>query len=125
MIGDLIGIYRARRDPRTAAKLAARFAQGQLFDRLTAPLLVPLVLLWVVIVVGGILAALAIWGSIALHGAVGFLGVIPAAIAYAAFRIQAGLRGGLEAVKALAEGYADRGLDRIIPDAEPPTALPD
>ena len=115
MIGDLIGIYRARRDPKTAARLAAKFAQGQVVERVTAPLMLPLVLLWVAIALCAVLVALSLWGSASLHGSLGLFGIIPAAIGYVAFRIQAGLRAGLDRVQALADRYAERGLDHVLP----------
>ena len=114
MIGDVIGIYRARRDPKLAARLAARFAQGQLLDRISAPLLVPLVLLWSVVILCALLVALSVWGFMSLHGAVAWLGLLPAGIGYLAFRVQAGLRAGLRIVQDLAESYTERGMDRVL-----------
>lgn len=125
MIADLFGIYRARHDRAAATKLAAKFAQGQVLDRVTAPLLLPLILLWVAIVVCALLVALSIWGYAALHGSVLMLGVIPAAIGYLAFRIQAGLRMGMSRVQTIAETYTDKGLDSILPSkADDDLALP-
>ncbi|MEM9600302.1 MAG: hypothetical protein AAF926_04710 [Pseudomonadota bacterium] len=114
MIIDLIQIYRARRDPAKAAKLAGRFAQSQAIDRLTAPLLIVHLLLWFVVILMGVLTAGLVLMAVKLHGAIALLSLLTLIMAFAAVMISLGLKSGLDRVKDYAGTLGDRGVDHAV-----------
>lgn len=114
MILDLVAIFRARRDPRLAVKLAARFAQGQAIERITAPLFIAHILLWIlistcVLIIVGLFAA-----ASALHWSVGIAAVIPMLVGGCALIVERGLRTGMDRVRNTADRLTDRGVNRLI-----------
>ena len=114
MILDLVQIFRARRDPARAARLAAGLVRGQAVERAFAPLLLARLALLGVTVVCGIAAALLIWGAAASHWTVALPAILPAVIGFAAVTVHRGLRRGQERVEALAAQMADRGVDAVM-----------
>lgn len=114
MLIDLIQIYRARRDPAKAAKLAGRFAQSQAIDRLTAPLLIVHLLLWLIAILMGALTAGLLFVSVKVHGAIAILSPLTLIVAIAAIMISLGLKSGLDRVKDYAGTLGDRSVDRAV-----------
>jgi len=127
MILDLVAIFRARRDPRLAARLAARFAQDQAIERVTAPLFIAHILLWGVI---GLCALFIIGLAVAgltLHWTLAIPGLIPIVIGGVAIVLELGLRRGMARVRNMASQLTDRGMDRLIPTpkaSDAPTSVP-
>jgi hypothetical protein len=127
MILDLVAIFRARRDPRLAARLAARFAQDQAIERVTAPLFIAHIVLWAIIG----LCALFILGlavaALSLHWTLALPALIPFAIGGVAIVLERGLRRGMARVRNIAGQLTDRGMDRLIQNpktGEAPTSSP-
>ena len=124
----MIAIFRARRDPALATRLAARLARGQLLDRLSAPLLVPQLLLGAVAIVCALLVIAALIGAVTLHWSAAIPAIIPLAVGVLAVVVLRGLRAGLARVRDAAERLTETGMDRVLPvppDADQPTPAPD
>lgn len=114
MIIDLIAIYRARKNRPLAARLAAKFAQGQALDRLTAPLFLVHLVLWLIIGIGSLLFLATLWLAVTWHGSALLPGLLPGGLAFLAFRIDFGLRKGMDRIKAAADSLTDRGMDKLL-----------
>lgn len=115
MLTDLIAIFKARRDPALAARLAAKLAQGQLLDRLSAPLFMVHLIAWAVVLTSLLLAGLFLAAAAQFHWSAGIPAVLPLAAGSLAVFVHVGLRRGLARVRAMAENLTDQGLDRILP----------
>lgn len=114
MILDLIQIFRARSNKALTSKLAVRFAQGQLLDRATAPLLLVHIGLWTISLVTGVIALVLIVASETLHGAIGFVAIIPLAFSIIPAWVSLRLKAGLDRIRAIAAEYSDAQLDRLF-----------
>lgn len=114
MIFDLFAIYRARKHPKLAAKLAARFAQNQTIERVTAPVFIAHLALWVVMALCACFTMGLIWLGVELHWTAALPGLIPLAVGILAFRINAGLQKGMERIRMMAESFTDRRIDRLL-----------
>lgn len=123
MILDLFAIFRARRDPRLAARLGARFAQDQAIERVTAPLFLVHIVLWGVIVICGIIIIGLAVAALSLHWKFALPGLIPVAICGVAIVLERGLRRGMARVRNIASQLTDRGMDRLIPTPLIPTPM--
>lgn len=127
MILDLVAIFRARRDPRLAARLAARFAQDQAIERVTAPLFIAHIALWAVIGLCALFIIAFAVAALSLHWTLALPGLIPFAIGAIAIILERGLRRGMARVRNMASQLTDRGMDRLIPNpkiGDDPTSLP-
>lgn len=113
MIGDIIEIFKARKDPALAAKLGARFASGVAIERLSWPLMIAKFWMGVAILVCVILTGLLAYSAYQFGW--GFLMplLLPAGAAYGFIRIWRGLNKGIERVKTAAQGFTDKGIDRL------------
>lgn len=118
MILDLIQIIRARRDKSLASKLAMRFAQGQLLERATAPLLIVHLCLWTVVIIVGALAVALIHAAIKIHGAISIIAVIPLTLCIIAAWVSFRLKAGLDNIRAIADNYSDSQIDRLFNKTE-------
>lgn len=130
MILDLIAIFRARKHPRQATKLAARFAQGQAIDRLATPIILAQLVLWAIAVLMAIIVVLAVFGGATVHGSILFIALLPALIGCLAAYIAMGIGKGLEMIKERIAALSDRGVDRLASrrtgiDATAPNGSPD
>ncbi len=127
MILDLVAIFRARRDPRLAARLAARFAQDQAIERVTAPLFIARIVLWAVIGLCALFIITLAVSALNLHWTLALPALIPLAIGGVAIVLERGLRRGIARVRNIADQLTDRGMDRLIPNpktGDDPTSSP-
>lgn len=122
MIIDLISIFRARREPKVAAKLAARFAHGQAIERVTAPLLIIHIAIWLGVILMIVLTIMILTLANATHGSVGLLCIIPVTIAVGGAALSIGLKRGLDRIKDIAGRIGDQGIDRAVAWREKVTA---
>lgn len=118
MILDLYQIFRARKDPPLATKLAVRLAQGQLIERMTAPVLLIHILLWMIAGIGIFLSLVLLWAALTWHGVAWVLFPLPTAPAIGAIYISLGLKRGLDHIKTLANSYSDKGVERVMAHAD-------
>ena len=113
MIGDIIEIFKARKNPALATKLGARFATGAAIERLGWPLAIAK--FWMAL--AGLICSVIICGLLYLTFTVaqGFIwpALLPAGLLYVIFRIWTGIDKGLDRVKLAAQTYTDSGIDRI------------
>ncbi|GHA91550.1 hypothetical protein GCM10009069_13410 [Algimonas arctica] len=114
MILELFQIFRARRDTTLASKLALRFAQGQLLERATAPLLIVHLCLWLVAIIMGAIATVLIMTAIKVHGAIIIVAVIPLTAGLISIWISLRLKMGLDRIRTIADGYSDSQIDRFF-----------
>lgn len=119
MIFDLIQIIRARRDKSLVSKLAMRFAQGQLLDRATAPLLLVHLCLWATVFITGAIAMALIIAAIKIHGAIGIIAVIPLTLCIIAAWVSLRLKANLDHIRTIAETYSDSQIDRLLSKTAP------
>lgn len=114
MIIDLIQIFRARHDKALASKLAVRFAQGQMFERATAPLLIAHFVLWAIVIIMGSLAIALILAAIKIHGSLYVIVTVPLCISLAAAWISLRLKSGSDRIKTIANSYSDAQMTRMF-----------
>jgi hypothetical protein len=114
MILDLFQIYRARRDKSLASKLALRFAQGQLLERATAPLLIVHLCLWILAIVMGAIAVALFITATQVHGAIMIIATIPLILCVVPVWVSLRLKAGLDYIRGLAESYSDSHVDRLF-----------
>jgi hypothetical protein len=114
MILDLFQIFRARRDKTLASKLALRFAQGQLLERATAPLLIVHLCLWAIVIIIGAIAAGLILSAVKVHGAIIIVAILPLTVCFISAWISLRLKAGLDNIRAIADGYSDSQIDRLF-----------
>ncbi|GLQ19283.1 hypothetical protein ACFFUB_12755 [Algimonas porphyrae] len=112
MLIELIQIFRARRDPQRAARLAGRLAQNQAIDRLTAPLLLVHILLWGLIIIAIGVAAALLYLAAHSHWSVGLATVLPITIAGLSGALSFGLKAGLDRVRDHAGRIGDLGVEK-------------
>lgn len=124
MILDLIQIFRARSDKALASKLAVRFAQGQLLERATAPLLIVHISLWSVSIIAGAITLILFAASETIHGAIGFAAIIPLILCILPAWMSLRLKAGLDRIRAIAAGYSDAQLDRLFDRDAPHSPTP-
>lgn len=114
MILDLVHIIRARHNKPLASKLALRFAQGQLFERATAPLLIVHLCLWTIVIIMAAIAAIIIASAIKVHGTIMIVALIPLAFCIISTLLSLRLKAGLDRIRTIAEGYSDSQIDRLF-----------
>ena len=114
MLLDAVRIYKARRDPALAAKLAAELARDQALDRALAPLQVAKLLLAAGLAACALLIAGALWLAVAAHGSLALLAVIPALAGLVLFALLRGLQRGQRLVERQAAALVGRGMDLVM-----------
>ena len=121
MIIDLYQIFRARRNPRVAATLAAKLARGQLLDRLSAPFFIIHVTICAIIIASGLLSLVFFLGAARIHETVGLLAWLFAGVAFAALYIGWAFKRGIDIVRRYAEDITDRQFQRAAHRLKPVT----
>ncbi len=126
MISDLLAIYKARRDPALATRLAAKLVQTQAMDRALAPLFIVHVLSWIAIGLCGILSIAGIGGAIFGHWSIIIPTLIPIGLGIGFWKLRTGLSAGEARIRALADAMTSQSLDRVVPLAsqDPAQDLP-
>ena len=113
MIGDMIALFKARKDIPLAKRIASDMVVDGAIDRASWPLAIAK--FWMVIgIIGlGALTALFLWGGIAAHWALAIPAFLFGGLTYLIIRIWRGLNRGVQAVTELAKTELGKRADAI------------
>ena len=103
MLGDIVSLFKARKDSALAKRIASDMIVDGAIDRASWPLAIAKFWMGLGLILLGILSALLLWGAIATHWTVA-IPILPfGGIAYLIIRIWRGLNKGVAAVTELAK----------------------
>jgi cation transport ATPase len=103
MLGNMISLFKARKDPALAKQIASEMVVDGVIERAGWPVLVTKFWMAVVIFASALFAMLFLWAGIAGHWALALPAIIFGGLAYLVGRIWRGLNRGVETVSTLAK----------------------
>ena len=113
MLGDIIALFKARKDPALAKRIASDMIVNGAIDRASWPLM--FAKLWMSVGIIGFcaLAALFLWGGIAAHWTVAIPTLLFGGSAYLIIRIWRGINKGVQSVTELAKTELGRRAEAV------------
>jgi len=113
MLGDMIALFKARKDPTLAKRIASDLIVDGAFDRASWPLVIAKFWMSLGIIGLGALAALFLWGGIAAHWALAIPAILFGTLIYPIIRLWRGLNKGVETVTELAKAELGSRIEAI------------
>ena len=113
MIGDIIALFKARKDSRLAKRIAGEMIVDGAIDRASWPLTIAKFWMSAGIITLGSVAALFLWGGIMAHWTVALPAILFVGGIYLIIRIWRGLNKGIHTVTELAKTEIIKRTDAI------------
>lgn len=118
MIENAIALYRARKDPALAARIASEMVVDGAIERASWPLVIAKVWMSVALIILTLLTALFLWIGTLTHWTLAIPVFLFGGLIYLIVKIWRGLNRGKEKVTAIAKAQAGKQIDRFNPPKE-------
>ena len=124
MLGQFISLYKARKDPALAKRIASEMVVDGVIERASWPIVIAKFWLSIAIVVMAVMICALLTLAATTHWSVGIIALPLAGVIYAIVKLWRGVNGGIEYVSDLAKAELQKRTSRVGKPESPVSSTP-
>ena len=125
MLGQFISLYKARKDPALAKRIASEMVVDGVIERASWPIVIAKFWLSIAIVVMAVMICALLTLAATTHWSVGIIALPLAGVIYAIVKLWCGVNGGIEYVSDLAKTEIKKRTSKLGHPKDPAANTPD